>query len=164
MKRHLIAITACVVIPVSVAMVTASSNQAAGKTEPVAQKKEKPKVARFMRAKLSASQHVLEGLVTEDFAQIEKGAKKMIVMSNAADWQVIRGPVYAQYSTEFRRAATQLARMAKAKKIDGTALSYMHLTLTCVNCHKYVKTVKIANGQPVPRGLQHVSLPAMNRK
>jgi CRISPR/Cas system-associated protein Cas10 (large subunit of type III CRISPR-Cas system) len=68
-------------------------------------------------------------------------------MSKAADWQVIQGPTYAQYSAEFRRNAEQLASMAKKKQIDSAALSYMQVTMTCINCHKYVKNAKVAQGE-----------------
>jgi hypothetical protein len=112
------------------------------------------KVAKFMRAKLASSQNVLEGLVTEDFKLIEDGAQKMKVMSLAAEWQVIEGPIYAQYSAEFRRSADRLIQMSKDKNTDGAALSYVHLTLTCISCHKFVRSVAIASGEELPPGLE----------
>jgi hypothetical protein len=121
----------------------------------VAAQPAKSKVSKFMRAKLEAAQNVLDGLVTEDYGKIEKGAEKMIVMSKAADWQVIQGPTYAQYSSEFRRAAERLVKRAKAKQLDSAALSYMHVTMTCINCHKYVKNAKVARGEPLSPGLKY---------
>lgn len=123
--------------------------------EPVAAQRGKSKVSKFMRAKLEASQNVLDGLVTEDFTKIEKGAEKMVLMSKAADWQVIQGPTYAQYSSEFRRSSERLAKQAKDKKLDSAALSYMHVTMTCISCHKYVKNAKVARGEPLSPGLQY---------
>ena len=117
-------------------------------------KKKRSGVSKFMRAKLAASQSVLEGLVTEDYSKITTGARKMIVMSTASEWQVIEGPVYAQYSAEFRRSCQQLMRMAKKKNLDGSALSYMHLTMTCIGCHKFVRGAKVAAGEPMPNGLR----------
>jgi len=119
--------------------------------------KEPSGTSKFMRAKLTASQSVLEGLVTEDYTKITAGARKMIVMSKATEWQVIKGPEYAQYSAEFRRSCEQLIRMAKKKNMDGSALSYMHLTMTCIGCHKFVRGVKIAAGEPVPNGLRRAN-------
>ena len=100
-------------------------------------------VAVFMREKLAASQSVLEGLMTDDFAKIKEGAEKMIVMSNAAEWKVIQGPVYAQYSTDFRGIAERLAKAAEKKDLDGAGLSYTQLTMSCISCHKYVKGTRI---------------------
>jgi hypothetical protein len=128
---------------------------AAKPTEPVAFPPAKSKISKFMRAKLAASQSVLDGLVTEDYDKIQKGAETMIVMSKASDWQVIQGPTYAQYSSEFRRAAERLAKRAKAKQLDSAALAYMHVTMTCINCHKYVKNAKVAQGEPLSPGLKY---------
>lgn len=112
------------------------------------------KVSKFMRVKLDSAQSVLEGLVTEDFDQVKKGADKMALMSKATEWQVIQGPVYAQYSAEFRRSCEQMAKMAKDKNLDGAALSYMHLTMTCISCHKHVHSTKIAAGEEISPALE----------
>jgi hypothetical protein len=112
------------------------------------------KVSKFMRVKLESAQGVLEGLVTEDFDQIKEGADKMVIMSKATEWQVIQGPVYAQYSSEFRRSCEQVAKMAKEKNLDGAALSYMHLTMTCISCHKHVHSTKVAAGEEISPALK----------
>ncbi len=102
------------------------------------------RVAKFMRAKLDSSKLALEGLVTEDYGKIKQAAEKMLLMSKATEWQVIQGPVYAQMSGEFRRAVERLGKVADDKNIDGCSLAYMHVTMTCISCHKYVRGVKIA--------------------
>ena len=114
------------------------------------------KLTLFMRGKLTASQNVLDGLVTEDFKKIEKGGQKLLLMSKAADWQVFKTGTYAQYSAEFQRSADRLVKMAKKKQLDSAALSYMHVTMTCINCHKYVKKERLARGEPVPPGFRFV--------
>lgn len=110
------------------------------KAEPNGEKK----LSKFMREKLTSSQLVLEGLMTEDFDLMEKGAKKMIQMSNATEWQVIEGPIFARQSEEFRSAAKQVIKFSKEKNIDGASLSYLHLTMTCISCHKKVNKVLIS--------------------
>lgn len=108
-------------------------------------KKKQPKnptqanVSKFMQAKLDSSKDVLEGLVTEDFDLIQKGTRKMIEMSNATEWQVVEGPIFAQQSAEFRNAAKEISKYAKKKNLDGASLSYLHLTMTCIACHKQIK-------------------------
>lgn len=96
------------------------------------------KISEFMQAKLDNSKEVLEGLVTEDYDQIQKAAKKLIEMSNATQWQVVEGPLFAQQSAEFRSAAKELQTYAEKKNIDGASLSYLHLTMTCIACHKQI--------------------------
>ena len=99
----------------------------------------------FMRAKLDHSQKVIEGLATEDFPLIEKHAQEMSLLTHAEVWQVVQSPEYVQHSTEFRRAADALTKAAGDKNIDGAALAYMEVTLKCVNCHKYVRKVRMAS-------------------
>ncbi len=97
------------------------------------------KVAVFMRAKLAHSQNVLEGLATEDFDLIERGAQELALASLDSNWQVLQTEDYVRQSAEFRRSCGTLRDAAKAKNLDGAALAWMDVTLKCVQCHKYVR-------------------------
>lgn len=99
----------------------------------------------FMRAKLKHSQNVLDGLVTGDFDKITKGAQEMSLLSLAASWQVLQTPEYLDYSRKFRVAADALSEAAKKKNLDEATSSYNRVTLRCVECHKYVRGVRMAN-------------------
>lgn len=101
-------------------------------------------VRAFMRGKLDAAENVLEGLVTEDFKAIQEGADRMRVMGQRAEWNVIKTPEYIAYSAEFQRAADQLSKSAQERKLDAASLTYLQLTLTCINCHKHARGAKIA--------------------
>jgi hypothetical protein len=100
------------------------------------------KVAVFMRAKLAHSRDVLEGLTTEDFDLIEKGAQELALASLDSNWQVLQTEDYVRQSAEFRRACGTLRDAAKAKNLDGAALAWVDVTLKCVQCHKYVRDEK----------------------
>lgn len=120
---------------------TATKSQARKKDK----KGKKPLLAKFMRAKLSASNQVLEGLCTEDFELIEKGAKSLHTMSKAEQWRVSNDAMYRQYSLEYRRGVEQLENAAKAKKLDSAALAWTKTTLNCIECHRWVKANLIAD-------------------
>ena len=111
-----------------------------------------------MRAKLEASRTVLEGLVTENFDQVKAGAQKMSVMSKAAEWQVVKGPIYNQHSAEFQRASERLLKQAKEKNLEGATLSYMQLTMNCVTCHKYVRGAKLVHQPQLPEDVKLAEL------
>jgi hypothetical protein len=104
-------------------------------------------VITFMRAKLEHSQAVLEGLTTEDFDQIAKGAGQLEVLSQEAAWQVLQTPEYRLQSGEFRRATRALRDAAAKKNIDAAALAYVDVTLKCVRCHQYVRHVRAADAR-----------------
>jgi len=99
----------------------------------------------FMRKKLEASQSILEGLAMEDFDLIARGAKQLKATSTAAEFLVIHDPLYAENADEFRRIIDKMEKAAKEKRIDGATLAYMDMTMSCVECHKYVRNVLIAN-------------------
>ena len=88
---------------------------------PGSQSEEPNAVKEYMRAKLTHSQKVLEGLTTEDFAMIAKNARAMSLLSQATNWQVLQTSEYLQQSREFQRAADALAEAADKKNLDGAA-------------------------------------------
>lgn len=101
-------------------------------------------VADFMRLKLAHAQNILEGLATEDFVTIRKNAQELSLLSNASNWQVLQTPEYLQHSIEFRGIANSLTSAAEARNLDRAALAYVDMTMTCVNCHRHVRDVRMA--------------------
>ena len=114
----------------------------------VQKKDEDKKVAELMRKKLAASQKVLEGLAINDFDLISSNADELIRVSKAAEWHVVKTPQYEVFSNEFRRSAESLGQKVRDKNLDGAALAYVELTLTCVHCHKHVRAVRMASRRP----------------
>jgi hypothetical protein len=129
MKRHIYA-------GVTIALVGVVAGLAHSQDDPA------PKV--FMRAKLDHSQKLLEALALEDFKGMAKQSQALSLLSLAASWQVLQTPEYAQQSLEFRRAADAVHNAAEKKNLDGAALAYVEMTMKCVNCHKYVRGVRLA--------------------
>ena len=108
--------------------------------------KEKPGVKKtllraFMRKKLSASQSILEGLAVEDFDLIADGAKQLKFTAGAAEFMVSNDPLYVEHADDFRRIANKLAVAAKEKRLEGATLAYVDLTMSCVECHKHVRSL-----------------------
>jgi cytochrome c556 len=101
----------------------------------------------FMRVKLKHSQSVLEGLVMGDFEKIAKNAQDMSLLSLAETWQVLQTPQYIQYSRKFRKDADALSDAAKEKNLDLATQAYNRVTLRCVECHKYVRDVRMASAR-----------------
>ena len=123
-----------------------------GADGPITEGADQSDTSAFMRAKLASSQAVLEGLVTEDFGLISKGARQMKKMSEAAEWPRAPDEVYDHYSEEFRRLAAKLTHLAAKENLEGASFTYMHMTSMCISCHKYVRgSLRVAedpNGRP----------------
>lgn len=103
-----------------------------------------PAIREFMRQKLVHSQAVLEGLAVEDYDQILTNSKKLIAMSQEGTWNVLGGSEYAEHSLNFRRNAEALVKAANLANLDSATLAYVRVTMSCVECHKYVRTRKTA--------------------
>ncbi|MFN0050751.1 MAG: hypothetical protein ACKV0T_01080, partial [Planctomycetales bacterium] len=112
--------------------------------EPEQNNAKKAGLKNFMRKKLDASQKVLEGLAVEDFDLISQGAKQLKATSAAADFMVHNDPLYGQHADDFRRIAARLEKAGKEQRLEGAALAYMDMTMSCVECHKFVRNVLIA--------------------
>jgi hypothetical protein len=106
--------------------------------------KSKETLRDYMQLKLTHSQEILKGLALEDYGAIAKNAQDLSTLSRGETWNVMQTEEFLQHSAEFRRAADAMRDAAKKKNIDGAALAYMETTMKCVNCHKYVRGVRIA--------------------
>jgi hypothetical protein len=116
--------------------------------EPEERPRPKPnRVADSMHLKLESAQKVLEGLALEDFQLIEKESQAISLLTQENTWKVLQTPEYVQYSSDFRRTVDALTEAARKKNLDGAALRYVEMTMKCVQCHKYVRDVRLADGR-----------------
>lgn len=132
MRTILIATVAAVVLMSTASWLTRAEDRQPAPARP-------NQVREFMRAKLNHSQRVLEGLTLQDFDLVAKHAQELSLLSEAAQWQVLQTPEYLHRSQEFRRVADRLTAAAREKNLDGATLSYVELTMECVQCHRYLR-------------------------
>jgi hypothetical protein len=109
-----------------------------------------PAIREFMRQKLTHSQAVLEGIALEDFNLILVNARKLVAMSHEGSWRVLEGSGYNEHSVTFRRNAEALVKASNLASLDGATLAYVKMTMSCVECHKYVRTKQAAMRERVP--------------
>lgn len=104
---------------------------------------EKPILSKFMRQKLAASNSVLEGLVMDDLKAVTKASDKLLQMSMTEKWRVTNDPTYARFSKDYQRTVERLKAKSKQGTVDGAALAWMDVTLSCIECHEWVRNVVI---------------------
>jgi cytochrome c556 len=95
----------------------------------------------FMRAKLTHSQKILEGLLAEDFEMLVANSQKLNLLTRAVEWQMLETAEYTQRSADFRRSVDKLTQAAKQKNLDGAALAYIDITIKCLQCHEYIRNM-----------------------
>ena len=115
MKRHLAYFVGCLLLVVFVGGTIMMAAADPPPTELVPKRGKLDETEILMRAKLSSSQKVLEGLLAEDFTLISAGAKEMIKISEASEWPRARDDVYEHYSTELRRQCGKLDDLVRYK-------------------------------------------------
>jgi cytochrome c556 len=96
----------------------------------------------FMRDKLAQVNQVLGALAVEDFDKVSENATRLRMLSRAASWYVFDSDEYTRYSKNFQEQASDLERHAKDKNLDAAALDYVRLSMTCIECHKYVRAAR----------------------
>jgi NurA-like 5'-3' nuclease len=100
------------------------------------------KLSDFMKAKLTHSEKVLEGLSRGDYALIVKHSQAMSLLCEDELWSVLMTPEYLQRSKEFRRSVDAITDAGREKNLESATLAYVDSTLKCVNCHKYVRGIQ----------------------
>ncbi|MBI3881020.1 MAG: hypothetical protein HY301_13295 [Verrucomicrobia bacterium] len=98
-----------------------------------------------MQEKLGHSQEILRGIATENYDLILANAQKLNRLSHATGWFTRQTPEYELFTNELRRHTDALGKAAKAKNLDAATLSYMQMTMSCVACHKYMRSAKVAS-------------------
>jgi hypothetical protein len=96
-----------------------------------------------MREKLAHSQKVLEAIVTADLSALQSHSTALIRATESPAWSVLKSPEYIRQSTAFLRAAEDLVASAGRRDLDSAALNYVQLTLSCVECHRYIRNRRI---------------------
>ena len=103
-----------------------------------------PALDRVMRKKLDCAQKILEAVVTSRWADLEAQSKDMEALTNDPAWAVLKAPEYVRHSADFRQAARVLHDAAVKRDLEATPPAYVALTMSCVQCHRYLARERIA--------------------
>lgn len=113
-----------------------------------------------MRAKLAATQQLLESVVKADYAAIVRDVAPLSRISEAeiASWQSVDRPEYVQHASLFLLSVKGLREAAQQRNIDAVALEYTTLVSSCIRCHTYVGKSRAAS-LDLPADLLTLRLP-----
>jgi hypothetical protein len=93
----------------------------------------------WMRKKLDYSKEILEGISTADFDQIAKNAEAMRALGKVEAFVRSRTPGYRTQMQIFDEANAEILKQANRDNLEGSALAFTQLTISCVNCHKQIR-------------------------
>lgn len=99
-----------------------------------------------MARKLSLTQNVMRGLVTNDLELVATTAAELKKVSLEAPKSLegteIDNQLYTHFQLEFLRLTTQLETLAQAENPEGAAFAYQNLTANCLACHSYLNDLQ----------------------
>ena len=134
--------------PVSV---KASSTASGPVQDEIAAPPSKAAMDELMRQKLTAAQGALEAVSREDFEQLHEVSRQMIALSHKEVWEQMASPRFVQDTVDFVAAVEFMDRMATARDAEGVNLGFVRLTLACAECHRHMRTPKVAELNPQPQ-------------
>jgi cytochrome c556 len=97
-------------------------------------------VEALMKAKAGYAHRLLDAVVLGELDTIRDQAFRLKAVAETADWNVMSTPEYARETEAFVLAADRLLQSAASKNPEAAALAYVEVTLSCVRCHRYVRT------------------------
>jgi hypothetical protein len=103
-----------------------------------------PELNSVMREKLEHAQKILEAVVTSDWISLETHSREMERLTDDPRWTALKYPEYARHSTAFVRAVQDLRQAAAQRDLEKTPKAYITVTLSCVECHRYLARARIA--------------------
>ena len=93
----------------------------------------------WMTQKLRFSQNIFAGLATADFDAIAANAQSMRALNKVEAFVRRNPPSYRTQLKAFQFANEELIRTAQQDNLDGAAMAFTQMTISCVNCHKQLR-------------------------
>lgn len=99
---------------------------------------------RLMQQKLAHSQGILAAVVMSNWGEMQRQSEALLQVTRDPGWMVMNTPEYAKHSQAFVKAADDLLDAARRRDLEAAPLAYVSMTLSCVQCHRYVARARIA--------------------
>lgn len=129
--RRLPAVPCCVLV-VAVLLVGAGAAQG-----PASGPDQQP----IMEAKLAHAQKLLASLAREDFAGMSASAEALLAVARR-QWMEQETPEYRAHLKNFWTVLEGVQTAAGERNLDGATIGYVQMTISCVQCHKYLRDLR----------------------
>ena len=102
---------------------------------------------KLMQQKLTHAQRLLEAITTSNYGLLERESKALAAIPRAPGWYVLNSPEYLAHSQRFLRTLNALETAATRHDLDQAVKDYQDMTMSCYQCHKYIKGGRIAGAE-----------------
>jgi len=103
-----------------------------------------PRLSLVMRQKLEHSKAILGAVVTSDWTTLDRESRALARATQDPAWLALTAPEYLRQSDVFQRALQDLIEASARKDLDAASKAEVSLTISCVDCHRYVARRRIA--------------------
>ncbi len=87
---------------------------------------------------------------TSRWVELERHAVALRQATHDPAWLGLTEPEYARQTTTFVRALDGLVEAARRKDLEAAPQAYVAMTMSCVQCHRYVARRRMAGGAQEP--------------
>jgi hypothetical protein len=143
---------AVIVLTQSISVEAFGVNSQTGQDE-IAAPPSKAAMDELMKQKLTAAQGALEAISREDFDQLHESSLKMIALSKREIWEQMASVRFVQDTADFVSAVEFMDRMAAAQDAEGVTLGFVRVTMACSNCHRHMRSARVADLQRPTTGI-----------
>ena len=102
----------------------------------------------WMEQKMNYSQAILRGLATGDLRNVAMNADQMRMLSKIEGFLRRKEPGYQDQLKAFDFAGKEIARHARAGNLEGAAMSFQKMTISCFSCHAILRRSDLVTEQP----------------
>ena len=93
----------------------------------------------WMEVKLKESQSIFASLAAADFEAVVESAESLKTLNTMEAFVRRREPGYRTQLNAFLFAVDEIQKQAEEENIEGVALGFHQLTISCVHCHKQLR-------------------------
>lgn len=94
----------------------------------------------WMEKKLDYSQQILRSLAMGDLEEVKINASRMNLLNKVEGFVRNKNPAYRRHLRMFNHVTGDLAGHAEKGNIEGATLAFNQLTVSCVECHKSLRS------------------------
>lgn len=106
-------------------------------------KKDQP-LKKMMEDKLETSKKLLGAVAQNDFAKAETNAEELSRISIELAKKFPKNEQFQEFGKEYRNELQGLLKAARKQNTEAMSLAYVKVTLSCFNCHTYVRETRMA--------------------
>lgn len=122
---------------------TSTAQKTAGVPEPLVKldpKGEALPASVWMQQKLKHSKKIFEGMVRGDMAQVEESARHLKLLNRLESFVRRGSSEYRSQMTLFQHANNEIIHGAETENLDRVTLAFNQMTVSCVACHKQLRS------------------------